>query len=1078
MLLDFNMLTGLAPWNFSEAKPEPPPLTGGGPHIEPKDGAARKPPTGIFSIRKAVFASNSDCKESLYGVKAGVEYEFSPGTESETRPSAVPTPSGRTAEGGSGGDGSPMETLEPFSAECMREAEKLSDLYEDYPIDYLYHFGSDGDLYGHYYTGISYDYEEAPKAWSPMELGLSFNRLTGPMPANNSLLDFISAEYNCGIDNVPKQRFCPPPGLSTQLLLAACFAPLMAIGILAGRRGPSRFLADVRFATERIQWRHISNKPVMFIVALSMMWDLFSWSPYYLGFIHSLALLVRPNVAQVAFVIFTNLGTTMQPLGVLVVMAWWLWWGLESWLGPPSVSAWTIMASKDVLKENLRVLRHDQALVLLLCMAVTFVTSFTNFMVLPLHINTWVSVPAEYTWLPPVWVIRNLQVPAAGIALLYASFTVVVFQMIANLYLPRQLWRNQSVAQAVKVSKRIASNKLPGTEAAGSEQSLLDPQMLRLMQPIRWLRFSYVVTAIMLGLLIICSTFSVKVYADRIWEGSNKITYQDQGTVVPVRVGQLPLVFSVACFVGEVLILGIFNMYVWGGGLDTAEAPEAPPHGGVAMPAGAGSSREAGGGQSPGSVWQRLVLGVGKLLRKMVSTKRIGRTHLRRNLLLAVFGLTMVPSAGQAAVGLPMACIVWTIYLILLVCAAIARDEPAGFEDMQGAEGFGLVMLSRDLAEALEASLQDDYNPLVSYADGHTSLCKTETRAVAGPGLRRLDALEQPPRRCCKDFPAGCATCRLLIRRFPATLFRMQETLALSYRWQQGRTVLVCPAGSDPRSPGFNPDYFRNGTVSVNMSRWQRQELLAALRANGHAYVWVDALCIPAALEPPPGTWLAAMSRVLLTRMMALYSAAATTLVLRSLEEDGLRYHQRAWTMQEFCCAQEVIVRSEPPPADGGEVALTIRSRGSLPHPSFADSPPPSWAENPVQQGSVYGSGVIVSFSKEEDVKFRLRRLEVSRRILFALPFWVRQMDAATFRADVELLRYGLREYAAARKAVTCWLPSDLVRALVPMFMNTSVQDEDELRRLVLLAAEGLPEGTTVEEEGAITEAVALLKSE
>mmetsp|Transcript_364 Transcript_364/g.1124 ORF Transcript_364/g.1124 Transcript_364/m.1124 type:complete len:392 (+) Transcript_364:2292-3467(+) len=391
-------------------------------------------------------------------------------------------------------------------------------------------------------------------------------------------------------------------------------------------------------------------------------------------------------------------------------------------------------------------------------------------------------------------------------------------------------------------------------------------------------------------------------------------------------------------------------------------------------------------------------------------------------------------------------------------------------------------MLARDLAEALEADLL--YHQPLASVGGQTfsSTAKTRTsrrrkEGVPASGGSRPRGTGSAP-NCCRDAPGGCQHCTTLIRRFPATLFRMRETLAMSYRWQKRKHILVCPVGVDHRSPSFDPQYFRSGTICVNMSRWQRQELLSVFQSTGHTCVWVDALCIPASLKPEPGTVLAHTASVLLTRMMALYSAAATTLVLRSAEEQGLRYHQRAWTMQEFCCAQEVIVRSEPPPADGGEVALTIRSRGSLPHPSFADSPPPSWAENPVQQGSVYGSGVIVSFSKEEDVKFRLRRLEVSRRILFALPFWVRQMDAATFRADVELLRYGLREYAAARKAVTCWLPSDLVRALVPMFMNTSVQDEDELRRLVLLAAEGLPEGTTVEEEGAITEAVALLKSE
>jgi hypothetical protein len=49
-----------------------------------------------------------------------------------------------------------------------------------------------------------------------------------------------------------------------------------------------------------------------------------------------------------------------------------------------------------------------------------------------------------------------------------------------------------------------------------------------------------------------------------------------------------------------------------------------------------------------------------------------------------------------------------------------------------------------------------------------------------------------------------------------------------------------------------------------------------------------------------PGSWLLDLSNTLLTRMMTVYAAGANTVVLRSSEPDGGRYHQRAWTMQEL----------------------------------------------------------------------------------------------------------------------------------------------------------------------------------
>ena len=168
------------------------------------------------------------------------------------------------------------------------------------------------------------------------------------------------------------------------------------------------------------------------------------------------------------------------------------------------------------------------------------------------------------------------------------------------------------------------------------------------------------------------------------------------------------------------------------------------------------------------------------------------------------------------------------------------------------------------------------------------------------------------PSSCCSGggHVAGCRACQQILRRFPATLTRMTETLVVSYRWQPTNQALVHPEGFSGRAPFAG---MKDGVVGINMSRWQRQQLLAAIRGSPLPYVWLDALSIPVAVlgpNPDPNSWLLGLSHALLTRMMAVYAAGANTVVLRSAEPEGSRYHQRAWTMQEFCGSRVVTVYS------------------------------------------------------------------------------------------------------------------------------------------------------------------------
>jgi hypothetical protein len=71
------------------------------------------------------------------------------------------------------------------------------------------------------------------------------------------------------------------------------------------------------------------------------------------------------------------------------------------------------------------------------------------------------------------------------------------------------------------------------------------------------------------------------------------------------------------------------------------------------------------------------------------------------------------------------------------------------------------------------------------------------------------------------------------------------------------------------------------------MSRWQMERVVDALENTSCFYVWIDRLSVP--------QYECELQNTLLSRMMATYASARETLVLRSIEENGSRYHQRAW---------------------------------------------------------------------------------------------------------------------------------------------------------------------------------------
>eukprot|EP00951_Prasinocladus_malaysianus_P026995 scaffold241022_cov46-Prasinocladus_malaysianus.AAC.1 len=49
---------------------------------------------------------------------------------------------------------------------------------------------------------------------------------------------------------------------------------------------------------------------------------------------------------------------------------------------------------------------------------------------------------------------------------------------------------------------------------------------------------------------------------------------------------------------------------------------------------------------------------------------------------------------------------------------------------------------------------------------------------------------------------------------------------------------------------------------------------------------------------------------------MGVYCGAHSVLCIRSREPEASRYHQRAWTLQEFCSARRIVMVDEPEPTD------------------------------------------------------------------------------------------------------------------------------------------------------------------
>jgi hypothetical protein len=86
-------------------------------------------------------------------------------------------------------------------------------------------------------------------------------------------------------------------------------------------------------------------------------------------------------------------------------------------------------------------------------------------------------------------------------------------------------------------------------------------------------------------------------------------------------------------------------------------------------------------------------------------------------------------------------------------------------------------------------------------------------------------------------------------------------------------------------------------------------------------------------------------------------------------------------------------------------------------------------------------------------------RRSIKESMKSALPLWGQRLleaaatgNNAAARDRKEAQVRGVESFAKARANVACDEPADKIRALLPIFLNTPVQDERELRDLVAFA--------------------------
>ena len=312
----------------------------------------------------------------------------------------------------------------------------------------------------------------------------------------------------------------------------------------------------------------------------------------------------------------------------------------------------------------------------------------------------------------------------------------------------------------------------------------------------------------------------------------------------------------------------------------------------------------------------------------------------RRNLLLI---LLIILLATRVEGGTPLTILVGVNILRAVLAALIVflpGSKTSTFQDIEHSAGFGLIVCAADLSRA----------------------------------LRKYQA-------------GGNVLATKPLRYYKATPSRMDDTLAVSYRWQSSEVELG------------------HGTV-LNMNDFQLRSLLTAIRQSGASFVWLDRLSVPQAHCP--------LKFTLLARMLAVYSAARSTVAIRTIEEPGSRYHQRVWTCQEYCTARQLYTAVE-------------EATGDMESADLAET-------------------------ADEIAHVNELRDEYIEGALSVVPLWLRQPGWL----GPEHARRILAIFHSLSQQLNSTNSSDKVRALLPLVSLTPVEDHSQLAALVLQLSEAV----------------------
>eukprot|EP00873_Tetraselmis_striata_P016100 jgi/Tetstr1/436364/TSEL_025197.t1 len=286
----------------------------------------------------------------------------------------------------------------------------------------------------------------------------------------------------------------------------------------------------------------------------------------------------------------------------------------------------------------------------------------------------------------------------------------------------------------------------------------------------------------------------------------------------------------------------------------------------------------------------------------------------------------------------------------ILVVFLLSRDQPSSFRELrhdpQGA-GFGLVVDACHLQQALHGFLRDAARP--------------------------------------QALPT-----------YKATVYRMEATMAVSYRWQ-GVEALVCPG------------------LSLNMSRWQMEQLMRALETTSCFYVWIDRLSVPQDESQ--------LQNTLLSRMMATFASARETLVLRARESGGSRYHERAWTLSEFVCSASPMICTEDSEVEAAKTPQAWSTDGQLSHTKAEEA-------------------LVVEIREHY-----LAHLPECR------PLWLHPNQSPQLSPDFERT---WELYERVLGLLQCSVAEDRIRAVYPLLCNVPVDTHEELVVLVDAVASAL----------------------